>query len=97
MLKIDWSDSEAVGWFLYEFASTTILAVLEWNADRCKLGRGGDLVSEVVFLKVATRYVEKCQDSSLKRDFDKAFWDCIKTEDADLMFVSSIKEQRAFV
>lgn len=39
---ISTSDSEAIGWFLYDFASVIIVAVPEWNVNECKQGRSNN-------------------------------------------------------
>lgn len=70
--EINWSRSEAIGWFLYRFASAMLIAVSIWNVGRCKRGCSGYPSPGAVDPKVATRYAEEYRLSGIKRDFGKA-------------------------
>lgn len=68
---IDCSDSNAVGCSLYDFISAFVTAVPKWNTFRCKRERSGELLAGTIFLKVASRSVEKYRDRGVKRDSPK--------------------------
>lgn len=57
--EIDWTDSRALGWYLYDFNSAMIIAVLEWKAGGCQRGRHGNAFPRTVHLKAVQRYVEE--------------------------------------
>lgn len=88
---------EALGWYLYDFASEMIIAVPKWKDDWCKRGRHGDELHGTVHSKVKPRYVVELRDSGIKRDFAEAIRNRFKREGVDLRVVSSIEELRATV
>lgn len=57
--EIDRSDSEALGWCLYDFATAIIFAVLEWKANGSKRDRHVTAFSGAVHPKVVLRYAEE--------------------------------------
>lgn len=86
-----------VGWFVYDFASALTTAIPEWNADGRKRGRVEDPLPGAVYSRVAPKYVEKYQDSGMKRDCSEAVWNRFKRKSVDVLTNPSIEEQRALV
>lgn len=75
----------------------TITAVLVWEAVGSKRGRHGDASPGPVHPTVVLRYVERFQESGMKRGSAEAAQSCFKTEVADLSKTQSIEKQCAFV
>lgn len=95
--EMGWTNSEVLGWYLKEFALAMIIAVLNRRADGCKRGRHGDALPGALHPKVVPRYVEKVQESGIKRIFVEVAWNRFKTESVESRTISSIKQHRAFM
>lgn len=91
--EADWTDAEALGWYLYDLASVMIIAASEWKADGYKRSRHGDALPSAVHSKIVLRYVEEVRESVVKRDFAVAVWNRFKTEGVDLRVILLIEQQ----
>lgn len=97
MNNIDWSVSEASGWYMYNFASVMNMALPKSKAAGCKRGcRGNELPGAEHLLVVLRNVMEFCE-SGMKLDFAEAVWNRFQTEGADLRVTPCIYEQHAFV
>lgn len=59
MKEIDWLDSKALSWYLYDFATAMIIVVSGWKADETKRGRTGDALPSAVDPEEKPKYFEE--------------------------------------
>lgn len=82
---------------LHDFATTLIIAVIEWKGEERQRGRTGYGLPGAAYPKAVPRYVEVFCENGIKRYFAEAVWNRFITEGTELKVFPSIEERCVIV